>query len=190
MTGQLFVYTRKTERKRQTPLPPWRQRDFADRSTVVSMDHGALAGGNRRVLGDKSLTPAKQQHIAAADLIAHHRHQMTQRGFGQLAKASMAEGALSTRHKELMALAIGVTSRCDGCIAYHARNSVRAGATRQEVAEALGVTIQMGGGPGITVAADALRARQQPDPVSAVNDDVVIDLAKYDRAANGRNTLT
>ncbi|MDN5805381.1 MAG: hypothetical protein L0H26_12475, partial [Microlunatus sp.] len=45
-------------------------------------------------------------------------------------------------------------------------------------------------GPAARAAADALRARQQPDPVSAVNDDVVIDLAKYDRAANGRNTLT
>ncbi len=56
------------------------------------------------------------------------------------------------------ALAIGVTSRCDGCIAYHARNSLRAGATRQEVAETLAVAVQMGGGPAMVHAADALKA--------------------------------
>ncbi len=60
--------------------------------------------------------------------------------------------------KELIALAIGVSTRCDGCIAYHARTSVRAGATRQEVAEALAVAVQMGGGPAMVHAADALRA--------------------------------
>ena len=43
--------------------------------------------------------------------------------------------------KELIALAISVATRCDGCIAYHARNSVRAGATRQEIAEMLAVTV-------------------------------------------------
>ena len=45
-------------------------------------------------------------------------------------------------------------------------------------------------GPAARAAAEALLARQQPDPVTVVNDDVVIDLAKYDRAAQGRNTLT
>ena len=39
-------------------------------------------------------------------------------------------------------------------------------------------------------AAEQLRARQQPDRVTAASDDVVIDLSKYDRAATGRNTLT
>ena len=51
-----------------------------------------------------------------------------------------------------------MATRCDGCIAYHARNSVRQGATRQEVAEMLAVTLQMGGGPSMVHAADALRA--------------------------------
>lgn len=45
----------------------------------------------------------------------------TMRGFSQLAQASMAEGALSSKHKELIALAIGVTQRCSGCIGFHVK---------------------------------------------------------------------
>jgi AhpD family alkylhydroperoxidase len=82
----------------------------------------------------------------------------TVKSFGALSKNAQTPGALDAKTKELIALAISVATKCEGCIAYHARNSVRTGATRQEVAEALGVTIQMGGGPGITIAADALRA--------------------------------
>ena len=46
----------------------------------------------------------------------------TMRGFSQLAQASMAEGALSSKHKELIALAIGVTQRCSGCIGFTSRH--------------------------------------------------------------------
>jgi len=66
-----------------------------------------------------------------------------------------------------VALAIAVATRCDGCIGYHARGAVRAGASRQEVAEILAVTIQMGGGPSVNYAADALRAFDQWAPPPA-----------------------
>jgi AhpD family alkylhydroperoxidase len=71
----------------------------------------------------------------------------TWRGFGDLHRSAMAEGALPTRIKELMALVIGVVEHCDGCIAYHARAAAAAGATEDEVAEALGVALLMNGGP-------------------------------------------
>lgn len=67
--------------------------------------------------------------------------------FAGLHKAAMAEGALPVKTKELIALAIAVVERCDGCIASHARGAARAGATHQEVAEAIGVTFLMAGGP-------------------------------------------
>ena len=60
----------------------------------------------------------------------------------------MADGALSAKTKELIALAIAVTRECDGCVAAHARSAVRSGVTAQEVAEAMGVAIFMNGGPG------------------------------------------
>lgn len=67
--------------------------------------------------------------------------------FAGLHKAALTDGALPAKTKELIALAIAVIERCDGCIASHARGAVRAGATREEAAEAIGVTFLMGGGP-------------------------------------------
>jgi AhpD family alkylhydroperoxidase len=69
------------------------------------------------------------------------------RGFAELHTASFAAGALEAKTKELIALAIGVVEGCDGCIASHSQAAVRAGATRQEAAEAIGVTFLMNGGP-------------------------------------------
>ncbi|NYI46657.1 AhpD family alkylhydroperoxidase [Nocardioides aromaticivorans] len=68
-------------------------------------------------------------------------------GFGALSHAAFADGALDKRTKELIALAIGVVEGCDGCIASHAQAAARAGATKQEAAEAIGVTFLMHGGP-------------------------------------------
>ncbi len=69
------------------------------------------------------------------------------KGFGELHHAAFDEGALDTRTKELIALAIAVAEGCDGCIASHAQAAARAGATCQEAAEAIGVTFLMKGGP-------------------------------------------
>lgn len=51
--------------------------------------------------------------------------------FGALSKAAQSAGALDKKTKELLALAIGVAIRCDGCIGYHARGAQRTGARRQ-----------------------------------------------------------
>ena len=79
-------------------------------------------------------------------------------GFAELDKAAMGEGAVSAGTKQLVALAIAVTRECDGCIAAHARGAAREGATREEVAETLGVAILMNGGPGTVWAPRALAA--------------------------------
>ena len=68
-------------------------------------------------------------------------------GFRELHSAALAPGALDTRTKELIAMAIGVIEGCDGCIASHAQGAAKAGATKQEAAEAIGVTFLMKGGP-------------------------------------------
>ncbi len=67
-------------------------------------------------------------------------------GFTALHKAAVAEGVLSAKVKELMALSIAVVKQCDGCIAYHAKAAARRGATPAEVAEALDVALLMDGG--------------------------------------------
>jgi AhpD family alkylhydroperoxidase len=69
-------------------------------------------------------------------------------GYKELHDAALGPGALDATTKELIALAIAVSKECDGCIAAHARAAVQHGATPQQAAEAIGVTILMNGGPG------------------------------------------
>jgi AhpD family alkylhydroperoxidase len=80
------------------------------------------------------------------------------RGYGELSRAAMAPGELSGATKELLAIVIAITRECDGCIVSHARSAVRAGVTRQALAEAIGVAISMNGGPGTVWGPRALRS--------------------------------
>lgn len=80
------------------------------------------------------------------------------KGFRDIAQAAIAPGALDSKTKELIAVAIGVAVRCDGCIAYHVKAAIRHGATREEVLETVGVGVYMGGGPSMIYGAEALDA--------------------------------
>jgi len=115
----------------------------------------------------------------STDYIAYHRR-LEQRltelgqelpgpmtGFARLHKKAVEDGALSRKTKELMALAISVAVRCEGCIAYHTHDAIAAGATRQELLETIGVAILMGGGPAAMYAAHALDAIEQFMPAAA-----------------------
>ena len=85
----------------------------------------------------------------------------TMQNFHALSKAAMAPGALSELDKELIALAIGVTSRCDGCIGFHVKALVRLGVTREQLMETLAICTYMGGGPSLMYAAEAVRAYEE-----------------------------
>lgn len=85
----------------------------------------------------------------------------TMAGFSQMAKAAKKDNALDMKTKELIALAIGVAVRCDGCIGFHAEELVNLGATREEIAEVLAMSVYMGGGPSLMYAADAFKAFDQ-----------------------------
>jgi AhpD family alkylhydroperoxidase len=102
--------------------------------TTVETDHPVHG---RRILDD--LSPLHRQLSRSLPEVY--------RGFGELHDAAFAAGALDSRTKELIALAIAVVEGCDGCIASHAQAAARAGASRQEAAEAIGVTFLMHGGP-------------------------------------------
>ena len=80
------------------------------------------------------------------------------KSFGDMGKAAIADGALDAKTKELIALAVGVAARCDGCIAFHTKALVKLGATEAEVHETLGVAIYMGGGPSAMYASNAVAA--------------------------------
>lgn len=109
------------------------------------------------------MTTSGHYHDVLTDLNPQHRalRQMipdVYKGFGELSAAAFSDGALDKKYKELIALAIGVVVGCDGCIASHARAAVMAGASKQEAAEALGVSILMHGGPATIYGARAFSA--------------------------------
>jgi AhpD family alkylhydroperoxidase len=85
----------------------------------------------------------------------------TMAGFMQLHKAGTSDGALSAKVKELIALAIGITVRCDGCIAFHVHDAINAGASHEEIVDVIGVAIMMGGGPAVVYGSQALEALKQ-----------------------------
>lgn len=90
------------------------------------------------------------------------------KAFGELHRAAFAAGALDVKTKELIAMAIAVSERCDGCIASHAQGAARAGASRQEAAEAIGVAVLMNGGPATIYGPRAYAAFCEfaPDPTA------------------------
>lgn len=81
--------------------------------------------------------------------------------FMALHKETIADGALSGKHKELIALAISIAARCQGCIAFHVHDALKAGASPTEVAETIGVAVMMGGGPAMMYAYEAFDALAQ-----------------------------
>jgi AhpD family alkylhydroperoxidase len=76
--------------------------------------------------------------------------------FRALVRAAGTDGALSRKTKELIALAIGIAIRCEGCIVFHARACVRLGVSREELVEMIAVAVEMGGGPSSVFGATAL----------------------------------
>jgi AhpD family alkylhydroperoxidase len=96
------------------------------------------------------------------------------KAFSAIAQSALGPRALDGKTKELIALGICVAIRCDDCIAFHAKAAFEHGASREEVAEALGLAIYMGAGPSVMYASHALEAFSQfaasgrAEPVVAV----------------------
>jgi AhpD family alkylhydroperoxidase len=82
----------------------------------------------------------------------------TMGAFQSLMKAVSKDGALPGKFKELMAVAIAIAMRCEGCIVFHVENAIRHGASRAELGETIGVAVEMGGGPSVVYGGKALTA--------------------------------
>lgn len=82
-------------------------------------------------------------------------------GFRMMHEAAGSDGALDAKTKELIALAIGIVVRCDGCIAFHVHDALKAGASKEEIVDSIGVAIMMGGGPAVVYGSAALEALKQ-----------------------------
>jgi AhpD family alkylhydroperoxidase len=94
----------------------------------------------------------------------------TIRGYGALGAAGAKTGHLDAKIRELIALACAVSQKCDGCITVHVEAARKLGATREEIAEALGVAIAIGAGAALvysTRTLDAFAAAQEAAEASA-----------------------
>lgn len=77
--------------------------------------------------------------------------------FTQMEGAAFSDGALKKKHKELIAIGISVRIDCESCMQWHIEQAASAGATYEEVFEAIEVGIEMGGGPATVSARFALK---------------------------------
>jgi len=80
------------------------------------------------------------------------------KAFAASAQTALKPGALDTKTKELIALAISIAVRCDDCIAFHAKAAVDQHASEAEVLETIGMAIYMGAGPSAMYASHAYQA--------------------------------
>jgi AhpD family alkylhydroperoxidase len=95
-----------------------------------------------------------------------------QKSFGSLAKsnpkmvraytalddAAAENNVLDAKTRELISLAVAITTRCDGCIGAHSAAAIKAGATREEVAAALATAISLNAGAAYIYSMHALEA--------------------------------
>jgi AhpD family alkylhydroperoxidase len=82
----------------------------------------------------------------------------TIKGYMALSAAGQKTDLLGAKVRELVALAVAVTLRCDGCIAVHTEAAIKSGATREEIAEALGVATTVNAGATLVYSARVMDA--------------------------------
>ena len=105
--------------------------------------------------------PEYFDHLRGRSVQLRHELPGVMNGFAEMYRQAMVEGALTTRTKELIALGIAIAVHCDGCIAAHVGDARRAGASRADIVETIGVAVLMGGGPSAMYGAEALEALDQ-----------------------------
>lgn len=108
----------------------------------------AVPGGYRQRL---------RANAAAGKKLADHQPEL-HRSYWRTHDLAMEAGALDRKTKELIGLALVVTMQCDVCIAFHVRDCLSAGATREEIYEALNVAVMQGNGPAMVYAGYAVEA--------------------------------
>ncbi len=85
-------------------------------------------------------------------------HPELMKGFGALNRGASTTKHIDAKTREFIALAVAVTTKCQGCIDAHARKAKAAGATKEEIVEALGVAIALNAGAALTYSFHVLDA--------------------------------
>ena len=80
------------------------------------------------------------------------------KGYQALGGAAAKTSLLGPKVHELIALAVAVTARCDGCIVVHTAAALQAGATKEEIVEALGTAVAVNAGAALVYSTRVLDA--------------------------------
>ena len=120
----------------------------------ASLDLDVAEGLARRCLGNPHTGDSNRKTLHAR----FQEHVATFPAFAELEQRAFRDGALSRKHKELMALSISIVTKGEPCLEWHARQAYLAGATDAEFYEAIDVAIEMGGGPAAAYARFAMKA--------------------------------
>ena len=91
----------------------------------------------------------------------------TIRGYREMSDAGSKTAVLDAKTRELIAIAVAVTRQCDGCITIHTDAAIKHGATKEEIAEALGVAIAVNAGAGLVYSTRVLDAYHAKAPSTA-----------------------
>ena len=87
----------------------------------------------------------------------YSRHSPVYRNFLQMEEAAFASGALPKGQKELIAIGISIVINCESCLEWHIKQALDAGVTKDQIVDAIGVGIEMGGGPATVSARFAMK---------------------------------
>jgi AhpD family alkylhydroperoxidase len=82
----------------------------------------------------------------------------TLKGYQVLSSAGNKADLLGAKVRELIALAVAVTTHCDGCITTHVAQALKHGATKEEIAETLGVAVALNAGAAMVYSARVMDA--------------------------------
>jgi AhpD family alkylhydroperoxidase len=94
--------------------------------------------------------------------------------FLKMEQAAYSDGALSKKHKELVAVGISVVINCESCMEWHISQAAQTGATEKEILEALEVGIEMGGGPATAHARFALEVMERVFQGKSAEDEAAV----------------
>ena len=125
---------------------------------LLSKPHNELPGQRNDTMDKikEIILKRKKAHKKLLDLKSK-----TYQAFLDMESAAYADGALAKKHKELIAVGISVVIDCESCMQWHIEQAAKAGASAQEVLEALEVGMEMGGGPATVSVRFALEVIEQ-----------------------------
>jgi len=107
---------------------------------------------------------------AATHDLAHMRSELapeTASAFNDFSRTVFADGALSTRTKNIIAVAVAHVTQCPYCIRGHTRAALRDGATHQELMEAIWVAAEMRAGAAFAHSIIAIDEMGEPGAAAA-----------------------